>query len=98
MNNYRDIILAPIITEKTAYAESEGKYAFKAMPAGDFIIRFIYGDTTQTVLTTTDGEGSEVTELLNGASDDAFLGTSGLNKKSYKNILTKLLNYDIILS
>ena len=29
MNNYRDIILAPVITEKTAYAESEGKYAFK---------------------------------------------------------------------
>lgn len=24
MNNYRDIILAPVITEKTAYAESEG--------------------------------------------------------------------------
>ena len=28
MNNY-DIIFAPIITEKTAMMESEGKYAFK---------------------------------------------------------------------
>ena len=29
MNNYLDIILAPIITEKTAGMESVGKYAFK---------------------------------------------------------------------
>lgn len=29
MNDYLDIILAPIITEKTAGMEAEGKYAFK---------------------------------------------------------------------
>ena len=29
MKDYRDIILAPVITEKQAYAEAEGKYAFK---------------------------------------------------------------------
>ena len=29
MTNYLDIILAPIITEKTANMEAEGKYAFK---------------------------------------------------------------------
>ena len=29
MNNYLDIILAPVITEKTYAMESEGKYAFK---------------------------------------------------------------------
>ena len=29
MNNYLDIILAPIITEKTAGMEAEGRYAFK---------------------------------------------------------------------
>ena len=29
MNNYLDIIIAPIITEKTAGMETEGKYAFK---------------------------------------------------------------------
>ena len=86
-----DKTVAPIIsgagiTEISGYTftdNAKGKYAFKAVPAGDYIIRFIYGDTTQTVLTTTDGEGSEVTSLLNGASDEALLGTSGLNSKSY---------------
>lgn len=29
MNGYLDIILAPIITEKSAGMEAEGKYAFK---------------------------------------------------------------------
>ena len=29
MNNYLDIILEPIITEKTANMEADGKYAFK---------------------------------------------------------------------
>ena len=29
MNNYLDIILAPIITEKTAGMETDGRYAFK---------------------------------------------------------------------
>ena len=29
MNNYLDIILAPVITEKSANMEAEGKYAFK---------------------------------------------------------------------
>ncbi len=29
MNSYKDIIIAPIITEKTASLEQMGKYAFK---------------------------------------------------------------------
>ena len=29
MNNYLDIILAPVITEKSYLMESEGKYTFK---------------------------------------------------------------------
>ena len=29
MNNYLDIIIAPVITEKTANMEADGKYAFK---------------------------------------------------------------------
>lgn len=29
MNNYLDIIIAPVITEKTAGMEAEGKYVFK---------------------------------------------------------------------
>ena len=70
--------------------DSAGQYAFKGMPAGDLIIRFIYGDTTQTVLTTTDGEGSDVANFLTNAglsidkdSHDGFISTSGLNAKSY---------------
>ena len=56
------------------------------MPAGDFIVRFIYGDTTQTVLTTTSGDGAEVTDLLSGETPDnqeGYITTSGLNAKSY---------------
>ena len=29
MNNYRDIIIAPVITERSALLEQEGKYVFK---------------------------------------------------------------------
>ena len=29
MNNYLDIIIAPVITEKSYFMESEGKYTFK---------------------------------------------------------------------
>ena len=29
MNSYRDIIIAPVITEKSALPEQEGKYVFK---------------------------------------------------------------------
>ena len=92
--------VSPIISGPTGTAveisgytfggDSEGQYAFKGMPAGDLIIRFIYGDTTQTVLTTTDGEGSDVANFLTNAglsidkdSHDGFISTSGLNAKSY---------------
>ena len=34
MKNY-DIIIAPIITEKTAQMEAEGKYAFKVVPTAN---------------------------------------------------------------
>ncbi len=88
--------VAPIITGPGATAvggydiTEEGQYAFKAIPAGDFFIRFIYGDTTQTTLTTSAGEGSEVVGLLtsNGITTDVngeqgFISTEGLNAKSY---------------
>ncbi len=32
MNSYHDIIIAPIITEKAAMCEQEGKYVFKVSP------------------------------------------------------------------
>lgn len=70
--------------------DSTGQYAFKAMPAGDFIVRFIYGDTTQTVLTTEGGEGDEVVQFLKGDTSevnvnatDGYISKSGLNAKSY---------------
>lgn len=70
--------------------DSTGQYAFKGMPAGDFIVRFIYGDTTQTVLTTEGGEGDEVVQLLKGDTSevnvnaaDGYISKSGLNAKSY---------------
>ena len=75
------------VTEVSGITINEnGQYAFKAMPAGDFIIRFIYGDTTQTVLTTSTGEGEEVTQLLNNQTpdyNDGYISISGLNNKSY---------------
>ena len=51
--------------------ENNGTYSFKSVPTGDFIIRFTYGDTTQTVLTS---EDNDVNKLL---------GQKGLNVKSY---------------
>ena len=79
---------ATYISGYTFGDDSTGQYAFKGIPAGDFIIRFIYGDTTQTVLTTADGEGAEVVDLLKDTTADAdshdgYISTSGLNAKSY---------------
>lgn len=55
---------------------SSGQYEFNSIPAGDFFVRFIYGDTTQTTLTRGD---NDVNSLV-GTSVD---GLSGLNSKSY---------------
>ena len=49
-----------------------GKYAFKSFMPGNYVIRFIYGDTEKTVLT------SDVTTSVNKE-----LGKTGLNLKSY---------------
>ena len=45
-----------------------GEYSFKSVPPGDFIIRFIYGDTTETVLV--DNEENEVNKLLAKEGED----------------------------
>ena len=97
-NYATDHTVAPIISGAGATAisgytfgdDSTGEYAFKGMPAGDFIVRFIYGDTTQTVLTTEGGEGDEVVQLLKGDTADSnvndtsgYISKSGLNAKSY---------------
>lgn len=49
-----------------------GKYAFKSFMPGNYVIRFIYGDTEKTVLT------SDATTSVNKE-----LGKTGLNLKSY---------------
>ena len=51
--------------------ENNGEYSFKSVPAGDFFIRFTYGDNTQTILTNTDNEVN------------SLVGQKGLNAKSY---------------
>ena len=71
--------------------EGEGEYRFDSLPPGDFFVRFIYGDTTQTVLTNGEENVDEVYNLLNNlgggslgsASGEGFLDSVGLNTKSY---------------
>ncbi len=50
---------------------NNGAYSFKSVPAGDFFIRFTYGDSKQTVLLNTDNDVN------------TLLGEKGLNAKSY---------------
>lgn len=50
---------------------SEGKYIFKSYMAGNYVVRFIYGDTVKTVLPNT------ATEVTNA------YGETGQNSKSY---------------
>ena len=86
--------------------EEEGEYKFVNVPPGVFVIRFMYGDTTQTVLVkgpttnevnsllqATTAEGSPEDEISYedpNANDYMFIknnvgyiGTEGLNSKSY---------------
>ena len=79
----------------TDLTEGAGEYKYESLPPGDFFIRFIYGDTTQTVLTNGTEESDEVQKLFNensglaqSAVDDSsykegMLETKGLNDKSY---------------
>ena len=50
---------------------SKGEYGFNSIPAGDYFIRFKYGDNTQTVLKNDDNEVN------------TLIGMKGLNAKSY---------------
>ena len=63
--------------------QSNGAYSFKSVPAGDFFIRFTYGDNVQTVLTSGDNEVN------------ALLGQKGLNVKSYNGQDYKTTSYQI---
>ena len=72
----------------------EAEYSFASLPAGDFYIRFIYGDHVRTVLTNAtddtkiqlgDSEGNvkdyKLSELE--AQVNTLVGSAGMNKKSY---------------
>lgn len=50
----------------------QGEYTYKSLPAGNFYIRYIYGDTIQTVLT--NDASNEVNQKI---------GQTGLNERSY---------------
>ena len=70
---------------------SDGEYVFKSVPAGDFYIRFTYGDTAQTTLS--NDSKNEVTALLSGNGVD---GKEGLNAKSYNGQDYKSTSYQKI--
>ncbi len=66
----------------SALNKDAGEYKFDSVPPGDFFVRFIYGDTTQTVLT-------NITETSEGYTDytDKY-GT----KDEVQELLNKLTN------
>ena len=77
------IIKGPGILDVTPdnIGENNGTYSFKSVPAGDFFIRFTYGDNIQTVLTSGDNEVN------------ALIGQKGLNAKSYNGQDYKTTSY-----
>ena len=60
-----------------------GKYVFKSYPAGNYIVRFIYGDTVKTVLPNTQ---TDITKLV---------GKVGQNAKSYTGQDYKSTSYQV---
>lgn len=60
-----------------------GKYAFKSYPAGNYIVRFIYGDTIKTVLPNSQ---TDITKLV---------GAVGENAKSYTGQDYKSTSYQV---
>lgn len=77
-NSSKVILSGPGILKVDAngLSEGQGQYEFDSIPAGDFYIRFVYGDTTQTTLTNTN---NDVNNLVGNSVD----GLKGLNAKSY---------------
>ncbi len=80
---------------------NEGEYRFDSLPPGDFFVRFIYGDTTQTVLTKeVDDTGetlNEVQEAFSNLTPDqkqAIVQDAKYDNSKYDDILG---NYDKIL-
>jgi hypothetical protein len=78
-NSSKVILSGPGILKVDANGlkEGQGQYEFDSIPAGDFYIRFVYGDTTETTLT--DKGDNEVNKLVGNSVD----GLKGKNAKSY---------------
>ena len=48
----------------------DGYYAFKSYPAGNYVVRYIYGDTVRTVLPNAQNQ-NDITKLINKNGDNA---------------------------
>lgn len=84
--NYNNIVTA--VGKKTDANEKgfeNGEYIFKSFPAGNYVIRFIYGDTVKTVLPNSNNE-NRVTSVIK---------QNGLNSKSYSGQDYKSTSYQI---
>ena len=57
--------------------EHRGQYAFKSYIPGNYVIRFVYGDTTRTVLVSNESGDVDAKQAAN------IYGRAGNNKKSY---------------
>lgn len=79
-------------------SEGDGQYAYVSIPAGDYFIRFIYGDTYETTLTnnSTDKEQADVRALLSPMTyeqnQDEVLKTSVTATQTSEGIDVKGLN------
>ena len=73
---------------------NQGEYGYSSMPAGDFFIRFIYGDNDRTVLTnasdatkvqfgTASGEVKDIELKTLQKEVNDLVGSTGMNAKSY---------------
>lgn len=64
-------------------ALTTGQYAFVSVPTGDFYVRFIYGDTNDTVLERTMSDTDDSSVDAEAQVVDTLIGKSGKNTKSY---------------
>ena len=63
---------------QTTSTDENGRYSFESYIPGDYVIRFFYGDTEQTALTTADGGANEVS--YNGQDYKSTLYQTGINE------------------
>ena len=64
-------------------AIGSGRYCFAGIPSGDFVIRFLYGDTTRTALTNGTTNKDVDGNVIETATVNALVGANGYNVKSY---------------